>query len=148
MSSKGPSPQLVQQMICAIGAFHHELPIFNPKSQGKFNVTNVHVLMNFDNAKKLKEYLNGEYNLGNIAHFLYPICSIGMYSSLINVLGNSYSDERDERLYDIMSYAITSRNTTVIEYFKNEIDESFKNKNFHELAFTITELAAKYNVEL
>lgn len=91
-----------------------------------FNITNKYVMKLVDdkNFVLLNEYLSNNFDvLANYEKLnLYPIstkgCLIGPWIGL--------SDEFDEKMYDIMSYAIPTANLDVVKYYKNKINPNMR----------------------
>jgi hypothetical protein len=103
-----------------------------------FNITNKYIIQLVDdkNYIKLSEYLRDNFDTKNRCNELnlYPLSTVG------NVIGSwiKISNNYEEKLYDIISYAIPSQNIDIIKYFINSIIPSFsRDKN----AYSYIELA-------
>ena len=82
-----------------------------------FNVTNNYVVKLVDNKnfEKLDEYLDDKFDIYNKDYDLLSISTSGNH--LGPWLWDSVSDQYNEKLYDIVSYAITSSNIDVVKYY-------------------------------
>lgn len=112
-----------------------------------FNITNPYVMKLVDekNFNLLDQYLEADFDVeGRLDELnLYPVSTVGA------LLGPwvGPSDQYDEKLYDILSYAIPTRNVDVVKQYGDKLDI---HKKFDGNAYTLAELIEKldYNIFL